>query len=151
MRPLHLSKAEKHEFWSLVKRGQPNVCWLWQGGKNGDGYGYFKQLRAHRLAYRLCVGLPQKFVLHTCNNRLCCNPAHLYDGSHQQNMRDMTKAGTHDGKNRRCEQHPLCILTSNEVKYVRGSSAKGVDLAEQFGVSQSLISSIRHRQRRTYD
>ena len=93
-------------FWSLVRRGRPDECWEWQGGRNGDGYGYFKQQRAHRLAYWLTVAKPQRYVLHGCNNRLCCNPKHLYDGTHKQNMRDMTTAGRHDGRNRRGEQHP---------------------------------------------
>jgi hypothetical protein len=66
-------------------------------------------------------------------------------------MRDMTKARTHDGKNRRSESHPCTHLTCSDVQYIRTSELRGVDLAEQFNVSQATISMIRHRKRRIYE
>lgn len=151
LKALRLSKVERTEFWSFVDCKGSEECWLWQGGRNGDCYGYFKQRRAHRLAYYLTYGQPKHFVLHTCRNRLCCNPKHLYDGTHLQNMDDMIKDGTHDGKNRRCEKHPCYKLTTQEVKFIQRSNARGIDLAKDFGVSQALISMIRHRRKRCYD
>lgn len=144
----HLNKDKWQEFWSLVKHSNSNDCWNWTGGCNSDGYGYFKQQRAHRLAYWAEYGFLIHFVLQRCNNRLCYNPQHLYDGTHAQNMIDMTIAGNHDGKNRRGEKHPLSKLTNEQANYIRSSTNKGVDLAREFNVSQALISSIRNRTRR---
>ncbi len=37
-----LTSEEIEEFWKRVKIDSENTCWEWQGGYNGDGYGYFK-------------------------------------------------------------------------------------------------------------
>jgi hypothetical protein len=34
-----------------------------------------------------------EFVLHRCDNRLCCNPAHLFVGTQRENIRDMMAKG----------------------------------------------------------
>ena len=77
-----------------------NGCWNWIGGKSGNGYGVFhvvhsgkqKSEKSNRAAWRLLKGedAGDRFVLHTCDNRACVNPAHLYLGDHTKNMRDMT-------------------------------------------------------------
>lgn len=145
-----LLKIDEDAFWQLVNIRGPNDCWEWQGGANSDGYGYFKQQRTNRIAHALSKGVPKHLVLHTCRNRLCCNPAHLYDGTHADNMRDMAHDGTHDGRNRRSQNHPYAVLTNQEVLAIRASNAKGVRLAEQYGVSPATISSIRHHTRWAY-
>ena len=147
-----LKSEEMTEFWQRVKRGPPNSCWEWQGGVNGDGYGYFKQHRAHRLAFSFAAQRqPINLVLHRCNNRLCCNPRHLYDGTHKDNMADMSRAGRHDGPNRRGERHPCARLTRRDVALIRESGDAGVILAKKFGVSQATISQIRNRKQWIYE
>lgn len=85
-------------FWSQIDRsGGPRACWEWQGGKRFDGYGtavHFGLQGAHRIAWYYAHGAPgRKYVLHTCDNPSCCNPSHLYLGTHQDNMRDMVERG----------------------------------------------------------
>ena len=60
---------------------------------NGYGLTFYKGkiIRAHRLIWLLCFGsLPKKpdWVLHTCDNRKCINPNHLYIGTAKQNTAD---------------------------------------------------------------
>lgn len=78
-------------------------CWEWQGAKNRFGYGSLiikgpnglRQIGAHKLAYMMVNGpVPAgQNVLHTCDNRCCINPGHLYLGDQAQNMADMLARG----------------------------------------------------------
>jgi hypothetical protein len=78
-------KNTPEDFWARVSNvGKEDICWEWQGhircpGGYGDIKFQGKRWTAHRLAHFLTYGLiPQSKVKHTCDNPLCCNPAHLY-------------------------------------------------------------------------
>ena len=81
----HMKLTETERFWCKVSTPRfHDECWNWQGGKNTSGYGEFRSaagpmVRAHRLAYEWQIGaIPEGYDLHhTCENRLCVNPAHL--------------------------------------------------------------------------
>lgn len=84
----------EERFWSKVNKRGPNECWPWNAARNKAGYGIIgwnkKVVEASRIAYILTYGDPGKLhVLHSCDNRWCCNPAHLRSGTHQENMQDM--------------------------------------------------------------
>lgn len=78
----------------------PSGCWEWRGRLNDDGYGTLgeggKNVLAHRLSIRLFRGeLPEgSLACHRCGVRKCVNPAHLYAGSHTDNMRDLALDNT---------------------------------------------------------
>lgn len=80
-------KPLPERFWPKVdKTSSDNGCWEWVGTKNPAGYGLIQAgraggvpLKAHRVAYELCVGpIPDGLVIdHLCRNRGCVNPEHL--------------------------------------------------------------------------
>ena len=80
-------------------------CWLWMGRLNKAGYGTCndgdgKASSAHRWSWWLSFGRIRNglFVLHRCDIRCCVNPAHLFLGTHEDNMRDMVQKGRWPGK-----------------------------------------------------
>lgn len=99
-----MNDKDLKRFWSKVQK--TDNCWIWTGGvfhcANGD-YGRFwlgtkatgKDLYAHRVSFELANGpIPDGVdVCHSCDNPICVNPAHLWPGTHLDNMRDMYKKG----------------------------------------------------------
>lgn len=80
-------------------------CWNWTLRADRAGYGRVKVTgfgragnfvdRAHRYAWAAFNGpVPDGMhVLHRCDNRRCCNPGHLFLGTHDDNMADMIAKG----------------------------------------------------------
>jgi HNH endonuclease len=76
-----------------------NECWDWNGTIATNGYGRVfannKWIGAHRVVWEFVYGkIPDGlYVLHRCDNRRCCNPNHLFLGTHLDNVRDATLKG----------------------------------------------------------
>jgi HNH endonuclease len=141
-------------FWSKVKVGNPNECWEWQAGYfrkiiNGKEYFYGsftlngKTLHAHRFIFELLNGpLPSDIeVCHTCDNPPCCNPSHLFSGTHTDNMQDMAdkgRTGTKQGLEN--WNTKLTIEQVNEIRnrYIPRKVSQRL-LAKEYGISQAAI------------
>ena len=81
--------------WNTTDSG----CWEWRGGRFRGGYGSVshgnRTLIASRAAWVVWRGdIPNGLhVLHTCDNRLCINPEHLWLGTNEDNVRDKMEKG----------------------------------------------------------
>ncbi len=121
---------EQESFWDKVDMtGGANGCWLWKGHPNTRGYGRFSfrgnHYKAHRIAFLLANGRidDNLLVFHRCDVRLCCNPAHLYQGDVMQNAQDSLSRGRHTRMYG--SQNGKAKLTESAVKSIRRQYAKG--------------------------
>lgn len=156
-----LFKKQDSSFFARLKKvdsgyktedGKRSKCLEWEGAVFSNGYGRLgmpvetkSELihRAHRYAYYLahCKIKKSESILHKCDNRLCCNPRHLYAGDHRQNMRDMTDRerqakGSRSGK---------AVFLEEDVAFIRFFYASGFTysaLAEMVSSSKSTISNL---------
>jgi hypothetical protein len=93
----------EERLWENIDRsGGDDACWPYMKTRMNTGYGVLWTrgilVYAHRLVFQLQNGplVKGEFVLHRCDNPPCCNPAHLFKGSHTDNMRDMVAKGRHN-------------------------------------------------------
>lgn len=138
-------------FWAKVdKTSSPKGCWLWTGALQRDGYAHFgqnaKTRSAHRYAYEQLVGpIPDGLdLLHSCDDRACVNPAHMWTGTHQENMLDAKAKGRHAHGER--AKSKLTEAQVREIKRdyvaVHCHKTNSKELAERYGVSTAAISAI---------
>lgn len=139
----------EERFWHYVEKGSPDECWRWKAHIDARGYGKFQMHgRTHpaaRAAYILTRGpIPKgQVVRHKCDNGACVNPAHLELGTQRDNVRDMIERGRGNWRAPKGEERHNAILTEDNVREIRASNERGVDLAARFGVSPVTISAIR--------
>jgi hypothetical protein len=140
-----IAESSKQRF-ELCLRITPS-CWLWEKGKDADGYGQFyfegSNQRAHRVSYQLYVGaLPSGLcVCHRCDNPSCVNPDHLFLGTIGDNNIDRHKKG----RSPKGESIGRSKLTSEQVLEIKASASTAKEMAEKFEVTAATIRKIRNR------
>ena len=118
-------------------------CWVCVSHKsNNSGYAFLdrngKHMGVHRYVYRLTFGeIPKGLLIcHTCNNKLCINPDHLYAGTYKDNLSDAINSGAHD----------YCLISSEVREEIRLGLLSRIytqkELAKMWGVSKSSVSLI---------
>lgn len=153
-----MRKNTAEKFWAMVDQSSDESCWPWLGYENTNGYGHLhyqgRIWTAHRLAWALSYGeIEDKddswhgtVVMHSCDNRLCCNPKHLSLGTQADNIADMEAKGRRVSGRQPGSQNARSKLTEDQVIEIHAMLKCGIKrkaIAFQFGVSRDLISQIR--------
>jgi len=145
----------------------PYCCWPWLKQRDKDSHGIIsiayngrnQGYRVARIVWELWHGRPLVDTLlacHFCDNPPCCNPAHIWPGTHQQNHRDaMAKGrdarGLNSGVNTkpeafpRGERHHKAKLTEQDVRDIREAHRQGRSayyLQNLYPVSKPTIQAI---------
>lgn len=134
-----------------MRGGDVDQCWPWLGSYAGNGRPAFdlrgRKVTPYRLVYELFHGkmLSQNvMLLHSCDNGAraqamgeevggCCNPHHLKEGTHTENMDEM--------KGR--QRHGLPHHTVRAMKKLLGEGRSHKDIADLYGVDESTVSRIK--------
>lgn len=140
------NKAQVARFWKKVDIRGPDECWPWLASKGKPGYGHVhirpKHYDSHRMAYMITKGAvaPKMLVLHSCpegDRRDCCNPAHLRQGTYQDNVHDALIRGAIKLK-----------VTTAVAKLIASTTVvsplEELKMASELGLSTRYIRAIRH-------
>lgn len=140
-RPMDSGRPLAERFWPKVERRGTRECWEWTGAIVKCGYGQIlhsrgRRVYAHRASWELARGaVPDGlWVLHTCDNRTCVNPDHLFLGTYLTNIWDKTRKGRSARK-----------LTEPQVLEIRASTDSRAALAARYGVSVNMIHYVQMR------
>src|SRR5690348_2224600 len=153
---------DRRRFWAKVRIVGEDHCWEWLGAKFRRGYGSFMWASrygrkapqgAHRCAWEMTFGpIPEGgHVLHSCDNRGCVNPKHLFLGDHKANMEDAAQKGRLHSIRPNSQR-----LTADQIHQIRAAVAVGprgtaTRLAREHGVTLGYISRICSENCRPFD
>jgi hypothetical protein len=133
-------------FLSKIGRTTETGCWEWNGTKNIKhkyavfGVSHKILLRANRVSYEIFKGqIPEGLlVCHSCDNRSCVNPEHLFLGTDLDNTRDMLIKGRQGSQKLRVEHIPI-------IRDALNAGFKQHEIGRYFGVAQSRIAMIKNK------
>lgn len=149
--------GELEDWFSQQLDTKESGCWEWTRCLSRKGYGQFRYngrtTYTHRYVLEQKLGRPIRagyMACHSCNNRRCCNPDHIREGSAKENTQDMIDAGrqaTGDAVAQRGEKHGMSKLTEDQVHAIRElqPTMSVRQIAKRYGVSPSTVSSIHLR------
>ena len=131
-------------FWKYIDKRGVDECWPWIGARTSRGYGQIKadgtlqMLSSHRVSWSLENGpIPDGMIIcHKCDNPPCCNPDHLFLGTHDINAKDRDAKGRNNFLGN-------AKLTADQAAEIRGAVGTQWEIARRFGVTQSSVSLIK--------
>lgn len=125
-------------------------CLVWSGRTNAKGYPKHGQTLLRRRVLEFTAGELKRSELAsvTCGNPSCLNPDHIRKASKSTVALEVNKRADVQAKrtasNRRTARSRLAKLSIEKAREIRASSEPGKVLAERYGVSDDLISKVRH-------
>lgn len=141
-------------FWRSIEYDTNGGCWLWGWSFSSTGYGQLSvngvPRTTHVVAWELLRGaIPKdKFVLHRCDVRACCNPDHLFLGTQADNVADMIAKG----RNATGFDLPQTKLSVDLANVILEAIAVGDrsqnQIARDLGVGATLVSNVKNGLRR---
>ena len=139
--------------WERIDIRGIDECWLWTGRLTTSGYGAFSINGGHTVAHRVIYTAfngdidEGMVVMHSCDNRQCCNPRHLIAGTVAENNLDCIEKGRHVAPSG--EANGRCRLSDEQVAEIRSSGEGHRAIARRYGVSDRQVRRIRSGEHRS--
>lgn len=127
-------------------------CIEWTGSSDARGYGQMrinrKAVKAHRYAWERINGPIENGLLirHKCDNPKCVNINHLELGTHKDNVDDMDKRGRRVNNQPKGSDCHASKISESDVRKIIVDPRRQVDIAQDYGISQAVVSKIKLRQ-----
>ena len=147
----HTDPIIRSRFFAKTRRSE-NGCLEWTASQKGRGRGQFSLYHhrpinivrtASRVAFWLEHGVWPQLACHTCDNPLCVDHTHLFEGTNADNSADMVKKG----RQVRGEKQHMTKLTEAMVSDMRRLRIEGWSkqmLADRFQVDHKSVYNICH-------
>ena len=153
---MDFSQVEIARFHKSFEIGNKDECWEWNKGILKTGYGAFymqrgnrKTFNAHRISWEIHnnADIPKGgMICHTCDNRKCVNPNHLYLGNSITNNNDTFARKR--GNRTTGDKCSWSKISEAQVLEIFHNTEKQFVIAAIYGVHQSTISDIKRGKRR---
>ena len=145
---------------------QPDGCILWTGGRHRQGYGMVCGIRISdnkrimQVAHRVSMMFKHnrdfqhdEFIVHTCENQLCVNPAHLIIGDAYTRAEQMVAKGHtwhhhRKGLPVRKQEGRKYKWTEEEIRFARDNDTRVI--AARFGITREKAGKMRWECRTLY-
>lgn len=164
-----ITDSIKARFLEKVKKCPETGCWNWTGAIDTPGYGAFKigdkKYNSHRISYILFKNDfdKTKLVCHSCDNKKCVNPEHLFLGTHRDNLMDSINKNNRKSQkgipkpwlagSRNCwakfNKEQINQIRNEYVPYSRANGTRA--LAIKYKVNRWTIMDIVNNKRYKYD
>ena len=149
MAPAKVSRSDEHYLAHLLSYTirTPSGCMEYTRCVQSNGYARatvrYKADYAHRHVYRLAFGEIDKGldVCHSCDNRKCINPDHLFLGTRKQNMEDAKSKG----RTARGFALPQTKLSDDDKEAIAELAQQGLlykEIAARFGIHRVRANKI---------
>jgi hypothetical protein len=144
-----LTDLQEENLWKRILIQGPKDCWPWMGSDMA-GYGTIhlgtKVYYVSRVVFLVENGIDplDMDVLHTCDNPPCCNPLHLFLGTHSDNMLDSIRKGRHSSQRKGTQANSSVLTTENvlKIRQLLALDTEYKEIAALFNISKSTVKRI---------
>ena len=152
-------RKKPHPTWSLDQwidynidsTAGPDECWPWKGSLNRKKHGYGRvdwkgeNILVHRHIWERENGRrlrKDERALHRCDNPICCNGRHIFNGTQADNIADMFAKGR--ARHHAGERHHNAVISNADALAIYLETGLSQEkIGQKYGITQVTVSAIK--------